>query len=156
MFVSAGIHVFKVCSCILDHTNQRAMQGTECVSMGARLTQQCLPVSERHCAVRWEEKKRNPKVEMRGAVLGAALRNHHANAERTLLQGKCLVSHPCCLWLLCTGIREKTSSVRRERIMQDKAGLSFLCEDFLPQTEGGTVLVPAQLPRLLPQRVPQL
>lgn len=64
------------------------MQGAECVSMGARLTQQCLPVSERHCAVRWEEKKRNPKVEMRGAVLGAALRNHHANAERTLLQGK--------------------------------------------------------------------
>lgn len=58
MFVSAGIHVFKVCSCILDQTNERAMQGAECVSMGARLTQQCLPVTERHGAVRWEGKKR--------------------------------------------------------------------------------------------------
>lgn len=58
MFVSAGIHVFKVCSCILDQTNQGATQGAECVSMGARLTQQCLSVSERHCAVRWEKKKK--------------------------------------------------------------------------------------------------
>lgn len=128
------------------------MEGAECVSMGARLTQQCLPVSERQCAVRWEEKnRRNPKVKMRGAVLGATLRNHHTNAERTLLQGKCHVSHPCCFWLLCTGIREKMSNVRRERIMQDKAGLSFLSEDFLPQTERDTVLVPAQLPHFLPQ-----
>lgn len=69
---------------------------------------------------------------MRGAVLGAPPGNHRANALRTLLQGKRLVSHPCCFWMPCTGIREKTSSVRRERIMQNKAGLSFSCEDFLP------------------------
>lgn len=85
--------------------------------------------------VQWgarKKKRRNAKVKMRGAVLGAALRNHCTNAVRTLLQGKCFVSH------LCTGIREKMSSVRRERIMQDKAGLSFPREDFLPQTEKGT------------------
>lgn len=52
-----GIHVFKVCSCILDQSNRKATQSTERVSMGARLTQQCLPVSERHCAVWGEEKK---------------------------------------------------------------------------------------------------
>lgn len=146
MFVSAGIHVFKVCSCILDQTNQRATRGAECVSMGARLTQQCLPVSERHCAVRCKEKKkkRNAKVKMRGAVLGAALRKHCTNAVRTLLQRKCFVSH------LCTGIREKMNSVRREGIMQDKAGLSFPCEDFLPQTKRGTE-TPTSSPR-----VPQL
>lgn len=51
------IHVFKVCSCILDQTNQKATQSAERVSMGARLTRQCLPVWERHCAV-WGRKKK--------------------------------------------------------------------------------------------------
>lgn len=46
-----GIHVFKVCSCILDQTNQEAIQNAESVSMGARLAQQCLPAPERHCVV---------------------------------------------------------------------------------------------------------
>lgn len=91
-----------------------------------------------------KKKKRNAKVKMRGAVLGAALRKHCTNAVRTLLQRKCFVSH------LCTGIREKMNSVRREGIMQDKAGLSFPCEDFLPQTKRGTE-TPTSSPR-----VPQL
>lgn len=91
------------------------------------------------------KEKEESKGQNERAVLGAPLRNHRANAVRTLLQGKCLVPHPCCFWMLCTEIREKISSVRRERIMRDKAFifLSFSCEDFLPQTERGTVLVPA-------------
>lgn len=67
-----GIHVFKVCSCILDQTNGKATQSVERVSMGARLTQQCLPASERHPAVWGEEGKggvRRSKQEERYPVL---------------------------------------------------------------------------------------
>lgn len=95
--------VFKVCSCILDQTNQKATRCAERVSMGARLTQQCLPVSARHCAVCGEGKKIEEEVKMRGAVPGAAWRNHRANAVRTLLQGSlslCCIraASVCCVW----------------------------------------------------------
>lgn len=52
---------------------------------------------------------------MRGAVLGAALRNHHTNAVRALQQESALCHVHAAAG--STGIREKMSSVRRERIM---------------------------------------
>lgn len=85
-----GIHVFKVCSCILDQTNQEAIQNAESVSMGARLAQQCLPAPERHCVV-LVGNKTVEKVKGRGA---ARCRELPCCAGAALLQGSPAL---CCL-----------------------------------------------------------
>lgn len=90
LFVRMGIHVFKVCSCILDQTNQEAIQNAESVSMGARLAQRCLPAPERHCVV-LVGNKTVEKVKGRGA---ARCRELPCRAGAALLQGSPAL---CCV-----------------------------------------------------------